>query len=234
VPLTSRLTVGGASFTDQSREAELDLGVRGSGGSGFATLDLGQGLDLNVMASSQNRTLNTNRPIMFDYVGGVARSKTKVRLDVAQASLAKMFDVKGLKVGPVASVASVTERWGETRETGVPEWLAANRAAGKDQSTAVNFGVAADWGMTDKSGGQWSLSAKAGRIQADSWTPVAMVAPSQTLADALEQEKGSASFATIGAGREADNGWSFGLEAGIAKTEERQVEAVRARAVLRF
>lgn len=232
--LTPRLTIGASSFVDEGRYDDLSSNVKGRGGAGFATLDLGSNLDLNILAASQSRTINTARPITFQYVGGIARARTTVNLDLAQASLSRMFDVKGVKIGPVASVASVRERWGKTRETGVPEWLAVNRDAGGFSSMAYNLGVAGDFSFTDKSGGTWNLSAKAGQIQTDEWTSVALLAPSQTLADALEAEKGSASYVTLGMGRSIDNGWSLGLEAGMAKTVDRDVGALRARAILTF
>lgn len=232
--LTNSLRVGGSYFRDKSRLDDINARVSGSGGASFATLNLGQGLDLNVIASSQERTLNTSRQNFYYYVGGIARARTKVRLDVAQASLSKMFDVKGVQVGPIASVAQINERWGEVRETGVPDWLAFNRPATQLQSTALNLGLGADWSHTDRAGGEWHLSAKTGRIEADPWAPIALVAPTQTLAYALEREKGSVNFATIAAGREIDRGWSLGLEAAIAENEERRMVALRANAALKF
>jgi hypothetical protein len=232
--LTPTLQLGTASFSESAAYQDLDANAFGFGASGYVSLDLGRNFDLNVTASSQSRTLNTSRPILFDYVAGVAKAQTKVSLDSVQASLSKMFDVKGLKIGPVVAVASVNERWGETRETGVPEWLALNRSPASTKSYATNLGLVVNWTGVDRNGGEWSLSANAGRIDGDDWLPTAMLAPSVTLADALEQEKGSASFVTFSADRELENGWSFGLEAGLAQTSQRQVEAVRARAAIKF
>lgn len=232
--IAPNLSGGAATFTERSVYKDLNAGTRSYGGSGHATLTIGPHTDLNLIGASQNRTLNTNRPVLFDYVGGVATAQTKVRLDTVQASLSRMFDVKGAKVGPVVGVAHISERWGAVKETGVPLWLAANSDVRWSTSHAVNLGLAASWSGSDRHGGRWNVGAQLGRIKTDDWAPVALVAPSVTLAEALEQEKGAASYATVSVGRDASIGWGFGLEAGFAQTEAANVSALRTRATFRF